>query len=167
MGLLSTEAGPGRTRTGFRLTTIDPGASPAPEPANCPARLAQTRCTDIDQVTHPGHPGFHDGVVDPIETLLTDALAAEQIDRADLERIVAASPEHDSAVERVRVVFPEWRLGQAYMNVLRVARPELYLEVTSSEVDCFYADAKVPALVRWLQERSSADPSPPGRRPPG
>jgi hypothetical protein len=46
----------------------------------------------------------------------------------------------------VRAVFPGWRLGQASCNVLRVMRPDLYLELAGTEVDPFYRDDRLPAF---------------------
>lgn len=91
--------------------------------------------------------------MNPIEKLLWEALAAESADRADLARIVKACPDVEEAVERVCKVFPEWRLGQAYCNVLRVARPDLYLELVGTEADPFYRDDRMPIFRQWLSAR--------------
>jgi hypothetical protein len=91
--------------------------------------------------------------VDSTEKLLWDALAAESKDRADLTRVVASTSSFETAVDRVRMVFPEWREGQAYCNVLRVARPDLYLELVGTDPDPFYRDDRIPAFRDWLVAR--------------
>ena len=91
--------------------------------------------------------------MDPIEKLLWDALAAESEDRADLARVVAMTSSFEAAVDRVRTLFPEWRDGQAHCNVLRVARPDLYLELIGTDADPFYRDDRIPAFLDWLVAR--------------
>jgi len=92
-------------------------------------------------------------VQDDVERLLRDALAAESVDRSDLRRIVDSASDFDQAVDRVRRGFPQWRLGQAQSNVLRVCRPDLYSEVTGTEQDPFYRDDRVTAFRRWMADR--------------
>lgn len=92
-------------------------------------------------------------VDDPIEKLLWEVQTAESGDRATLARIVEAHRDVEVAVERVSKAFPEWRLGQAYCNVLRVARPDLYLELVGTEADPFYRDDRVPRFRDWLAAR--------------
>jgi hypothetical protein len=93
--------------------------------------------------------------VDAIDKLLRDVLAGESEDRADLTRIVRVSSCFESAVGHVRTVFPEWRHGQAYCNVLRVARPDLYLELVGTVADPFYRDDRIQAFREWLAARMS------------
>lgn len=43
-------------------------------------------------------------------------------------------------VREARSKFPEWRLGQTYMNALRELYPELYFDVSQTKYDVFYRD---------------------------
>jgi hypothetical protein len=96
--------------------------------------------------------------MDPIERyshVIESLVEADRTARADLMRIVEGSSDHQTSVERSLVLFPEFRLGQAHMNVLRVQRPDLYDEVTGTSADCFYLDERVPAFLAWLADRAS------------
>ena len=45
------------------------------------------------------------------------------------------------------------RYGQAVMNLLNQTRPEIYQEITGTELDCFYDDEKVENLLEYLDKR--------------
>jgi hypothetical protein len=43
-----------------------------------------------------------------------------------------------------------WRRGQTYMNLLWMARRDLYDQVTNTGLDPFYVEEHVPAFLDWL-----------------
>jgi len=45
------------------------------------------------------------------------------------------------------------RYGQAIMNLLFSRHPEIYQEITGTELDCFYDDEKVENLLEYLEKR--------------
>jgi hypothetical protein len=46
----------------------------------------------------------------------------------------------------------ELRHGQTLMNILNIAWPEKYKEISGSEFDCFYDDGKVSSLLDKLEK---------------
>lgn len=94
--------------------------------------------------------------MDPVEGLLWEALDSEQPDRTELAALVAAGGAMPEVIGKVRRHFPEWRLGQAWCNVLRVADPAAYLELAGTDIDPFYRDDRVPDFLAWLEARSVA-----------
>ena len=67
-------------------------------------------------------------------------------------------PNYVMMVQEARLASPEWRLGQAYFNVLSVMHPELAKEVRASNNDPFYADdeddPRMKEFTKWLVERT-------------
>jgi hypothetical protein len=59
--------------------------------------------------------------------------------------------EYVTAVTAASDAHPSWRLGQAYFNVLADANPALADSIRGSDLDPFYNDDVLPALVVWLQ----------------
>jgi hypothetical protein len=68
--------------------------------------------------------------------------------------------------ELKRIPFPEFKImvdeylakhnlrqGQAIMNVLGDTYPEIYREITGTELDCFYDDEKLNKLLEYLEEK--------------
>ena len=51
-----------------------------------------------------------------------------------------------------RTLYPEWREGQTYFNVLYRQRPELADEIRSTKLDPCYRDERVPEVQEWLQD---------------
>jgi hypothetical protein len=45
---------------------------------------------------------------------------------------------------------PYERLGQAYMNVLRDYREDLYQQVTGTRYDPFYDDNRISSFLSWV-----------------
>lgn len=41
-------------------------------------------------------------------------------------------------VRQARTTYPEWRLGQTFMNALRELFPVLYVDITGTKYDVFY-----------------------------
>lgn len=50
-------------------------------------------------------------------------------------------------VAETRELYPEWRLGQTYFNVLYEYSPELADWVRGTYIDPFYDDSKVPVFL--------------------
>ena len=44
------------------------------------------------------------------------------------------------------------RVGQSYMNALRSVDEDLYIEITSTDSDCFFNDNKVINFIRFLND---------------
>jgi hypothetical protein len=47
----------------------------------------------------------------------------------------------------------DYRLGQAYMNILHNVRCELSEEITGSMYDCFYDDSLIGGFLYYLADR--------------
>ena len=89
-----------------------------------------------------------------VDDLLLRALAEDEPDRARLAELIL---DHGDAlgdlVEKVRAAFPDWRPGQTWANVVRLLLPELYEEMTGTEIDPFYRDDRADAFRAWLTTR--------------
>ncbi len=71
-----------------------------------------------------------------VDDLLLCALAGEHPDRAHLaELTVNDGHAIGDLLEMVRAAFPDWRPGQTWANVVRLLRPDLYEEMTGTEID--------------------------------
>lgn len=46
----------------------------------------------------------------------------------------------------------EWRRGQCVMNVLSRTHPELYEQLSQSDLDPFFIDARIDTCLKWLKE---------------
>lgn len=46
-----------------------------------------------------------------------------------------------------------WRRGQTYMNLLWIARRDLYDQVPGTGLNPFYEEEDVPAFLDWLAEK--------------
>lgn len=44
------------------------------------------------------------------------------------------------------------RPGQSYMNALNDINPDLYVEITGTDADCFYDDNKLIDFMRYLNK---------------
>lgn len=55
-------------------------------------------------------------------------------------------------VQEYRTLYPEWREGQTYFNVLHRQRPELAEKLRTTSLDPFYRDERVEAVQEWLQD---------------
>lgn len=62
---------------------------------------------------------------------------------------IIPNDKHGEFLEKARVyaLNPAIRKGQAYMNALYVVAPEVYDEITGTEFDCFYVDARIEAFL--------------------
>lgn len=48
--------------------------------------------------------------------------------------------------------YPQLRKGQSLMNALSIINLELYIEITSTEKDCFYDDKKIDNFKKFLSK---------------
>ncbi len=89
-----------------------------------------------------------------VDDLLLRALAGDDPDRARLaELTVDDGHALGDLVEMVRAAFPDWRPGQTWANVVCLLRPDLYEEMTGTEIDPFYRDDRVDAFRACLTTR--------------
>jgi hypothetical protein len=58
---------------------------------------------------------------------------------------------------------PSQRRGQAYMNVLREVRPDLYKAITATLADAFYRDELIEAMLTWVGAHWDLDNAEQGR----
>ena len=52
---------------------------------------------------------------------------------------------------------PEWRVGQAALNALVEARPELAEKINGGPLDPFHRESRLPRFLAWLRENWDAD----------
>ena len=89
-----------------------------------------------------------------VDDLLLRALAGDEPERARLAELTGNDGHAvGDLVEMVRAAFPDWRPGQTWANVVRLRRPDLYEEMTGTEIDPFHRDNRVGAFREWLTTR--------------
>jgi hypothetical protein len=55
-------------------------------------------------------------------------------------------------VREAQTDYPEWRIGQAYFNVLSTVNTDLAERVRASRIDPFYRDERLPFFLSFVGE---------------
>lgn len=58
-------------------------------------------------------------------------------------------------VQRALKQYPDWRVGQAYLNVLFDLDADLARRATGSPIDPFHQDDKLPEFFLWLHKEAA------------
>jgi hypothetical protein len=56
------------------------------------------------------------------------------------------------AVTLTLTTYPEWRLGQAFYNVLDANRPDIARKIQGTMRDPFYQDTRIPTFLTFVLE---------------
>jgi hypothetical protein len=68
--------------------------------------------------------------------------------------------EYIAAIPEARSIYPRWREGQTYFNVLYMNRPDLSEQVRATDLDPFHNDESIQSFLTWVGENWNGNKTP-------